>query len=118
MQVLTTCSQSAMVGVGEARRRGVDGVGREVEQLVDDRRQVQWCESVDLFGGPPEAGSPEQVGDVCGCGGQNILLGVIGLIRVSTNARTELESPARGSLRDQELTKNAPCMPESLWKRQ
>jgi hypothetical protein len=81
------------VRVSEARRWGVDGVGREVEELVDDGRQRQRGEGADLLGGPAESGSPKEVRNVCRCSGQNILLEVIGLIRVSTIPRSELESP-------------------------
>jgi hypothetical protein len=64
----------ADVRVSEARGRRVGRVGREVEQLVDDGREVQRRQRVDPGLGRDESGTPKQVGNVGGCSGQNILL--------------------------------------------
>jgi hypothetical protein len=81
----------ADVRVAEAGRRRVGRVGGEVEELVDDRRELQRGESVDLGEGRAESGSPKEVRYVGGCSGQSFLLGLIWVIRVSTESRTELE---------------------------
>jgi len=61
-------------GVAEARRRDVRGVGGEVEELVDDGREVEGSQGRDLVRGAAEAGPSEEVRDVCGWGRQGFLL--------------------------------------------
>jgi hypothetical protein len=60
--------------VPEARRRRVRRVDGEVEELVDDRREVEGSEGRDLGRGAAEAGPPKEMRNVCGWGRQGFLL--------------------------------------------
>ena len=65
----TTCSQSSTSGLPRLAGSASPGIGREVEELVDDGRQLQGGEGVNFLRGPAQTGSPKEVRDVCGCSG-------------------------------------------------
>jgi hypothetical protein len=60
--------------ISEAGRGCVDRVRGEVEELVDDRREIERSEGRNLVRRAAEAGPSEEVRNVCGLGRQGFLL--------------------------------------------